>query len=184
MKLSNRSLLCCLAPVLTLAVATTSFHQTTSVAYAAKQPRPPAFALTSPTSGTAQPGDTLVLSAAKGFQVKRGVSPYQFYIGNTRVQPIFVGPAKREVAHLVVPDVPYGTYAVQIAYQKTTRKPAVIMFSRDIVIGSMATPPQSAGKIVFTSNRDGNNEIYIMDVNGANQVRLTNKLDAQLWRRI
>lgn len=32
----------------------------------------------------------------------------------------------------------------------------------------------STGRIVFTSNRDGNNEIYIMDGDGANLQRLTN----------
>jgi hypothetical protein len=30
------------------------------------------------------------------------------------------------------------------------------------------------GKIAFTSDRDGNREIYVMDADGTNQVRLTN----------
>jgi Tol biopolymer transport system component len=30
------------------------------------------------------------------------------------------------------------------------------------------------GKIVFTSERDGNSEIYVMEADGSNQVRLTN----------
>jgi Tol biopolymer transport system component len=180
MKLSNRSLICCLAPVLTMAVATTSFHQTTSVAYAARA-KAPAFTLTSPTSGVVQPGETLTLTAAKGFKVKAGVSPYKFYIGNELVQPTFTGPVKREVAQLVVPSVPFGTYAVQITYQKSTRKPAAIVFSKDIVVGTSVTPPTGQGKITFTSNRDGNNEIYIMDANGANQVRLTSTPTEETW---
>lgn len=181
MKLSNRTLLCCLAPVLTLSFATASFHQAPSPVYAAKKPKPPAFALTSPTSGSAQPGDTVTLSAAKGFKVKRGVSPYKFYIGNTLIQPTFVGPVKREVAQLVVPNVPYGTYAVQITFQKSTRQPAAIVFSKDIVIGSTATPPLEEGKIAFTSSRDGNNEIYIMNADGSSQTRLTNTLTDETW---
>ncbi len=31
-------------------------------------------------------------------------------------------------------------------------------------------------KIVFVSARDGNNEIYVMDLDGGNQTRLTNNL--------
>lgn len=33
------------------------------------------------------------------------------------------------------------------------------------------------GKIVFSSDRDGNSEIYVMDSDGSNQTRLTNNLD-------
>jgi dipeptidyl aminopeptidase/acylaminoacyl peptidase len=181
MKLSNRTLLCCLAPVLTFSVATTSFYPTLSPAYAGTRVKPPAFTLSSPTPGAAQQGDTLTLSAAKGFKLKRGVSPYKFFIGNTAVQPTFVGPAKREVAQIVVPDLPYGTYAVQITFQKNTRKQAAIVFSQDIVIGNTATPPVEEGKIVFTSSRDGNNEIYIMNANGSSQIRLTNTLNNETW---
>jgi Tol biopolymer transport system component len=37
------------------------------------------------------------------------------------------------------------------------------------------TPALKAnGKIAFVSNRDGNNEIYVMDADGSNQTRLTN----------
>jgi Tol biopolymer transport system component len=35
-------------------------------------------------------------------------------------------------------------------------------------------PPILNGRIVFQSNRDGNDEIYVMDNNGSNQTRLTN----------
>jgi eukaryotic-like serine/threonine-protein kinase len=34
-------------------------------------------------------------------------------------------------------------------------------------------PGQSQGKIVFVSNRDGNNEIYVMEADGSRQTRLT-----------
>jgi dipeptidyl aminopeptidase/acylaminoacyl peptidase len=178
MKLSKRSLLCCLAPVLTLTVATASLHQTTSVAYAARQTAP-AFTL-SPT-GAAQVGDTLTLTGAKGFKVKNGVSPYQFYIGTTLVTPTFVGTGKTAVAQIVVPSLPNGTYAVQITLRKGTKKPAAIVFSQDIVIGGAGPLPSNQGKITFTSNRDGNNEIYIMDASGANQVRLTNTTTDETW---
>lgn len=39
---------------------------------------------------------------------------------------------------------------------------------------AQAAFPGANGKIAFTSNRDGNNEIYIMDADGSNQTRLTN----------
>jgi dipeptidyl aminopeptidase/acylaminoacyl peptidase len=35
-------------------------------------------------------------------------------------------------------------------------------------------------KIVFTSSRDGNQELYVMDADGGNQVRLTNTPEAEL----
>lgn len=35
-------------------------------------------------------------------------------------------------------------------------------------------PISSLGKIVFVSDRDGNDEIYVMDADGSNQMRLTN----------
>jgi|GEM_PF-3577947 len=34
-------------------------------------------------------------------------------------------------------------------------------------------PPATAGRVLFTSTRDGNQEIYVMDANGANEQRLT-----------
>ena len=37
--------------------------------------------------------------------------------------------------------------------------------------------PGTNGKIVFYSNRDGNNEIYVMDADGSNHTRLTNNSD-------
>jgi hypothetical protein len=43
------------------------------------------------------------------------------------------------------------------------------------VLAATALPPLHAnGKIAFTSDRDGNREIYVMNADGTNQVRLTN----------
>src|ERR1700752_4364492 len=36
------------------------------------------------------------------------------------------------------------------------------------------TPLAANGKIAFTSDRDGNREIYVMNADGSNQLRLTN----------
>ena len=40
--------------------------------------------------------------------------------------------------------------------------------------GGPTPPPSAKEQIVFESDRDGNTEIYIMDIDGANQRRLTN----------
>ena len=49
-----------------------------------------------------------------------------------------------------------------------------------VMVSAVLTKPVSSGsfpgtngKIVFTSSRDGNNEIYVMDADGSNQTRLT-----------
>lgn len=42
--------------------------------------------------------------------------------------------------------------------------------------GSVQTPPKLPARIVFSSERDGNPEIYIMNANGDNETRLTNNL--------
>lgn len=44
--------------------------------------------------------------------------------------------------------------------------------------------PRANGKIAFTSDRDGNREIYVMNPDGTGQVRLTNKSivdDHPIW---
>ena len=38
----------------------------------------------------------------------------------------------------------------------------------------MAADDNATGRIAFTSNRDGNNEIYLMDADGTNLTQLTN----------
>jgi len=50
-----------------------------------------------------------------------------------------------------------------------------------VMVSAVLTKPVSSGsfpgtngKIVFTSSRDGNKEIYVMDADGSNQTRLTN----------
>ena len=49
----------------------------------------------------------------------------------------------------------------------------VILFSATMSVAQ--TPPlRSNGKIAFTSDRDGNPEIYVMNPDGTNQVRITN----------
>jgi hypothetical protein len=42
-------------------------------------------------------------------------------------------------------------------------------------------PPPPPGKIVFTSERDGNAEIYVMDSNGTNVTRLTDNPAFDPW---
>ena len=49
------------------------------------------------------------------------------------------------------------------------------------MLGTLIAPAQPAmaatplsGKIAFVSNRDGNQQIYIMNADGTNQTRLTN----------
>ena len=48
----------------------------------------------------------------------------------------------------------------------------MILFGATLITGSPSIRPN--GKIAFTSNRDGNQEIYLMNADGTGQVRLTN----------
>ncbi len=48
----------------------------------------------------------------------------------------------------------------------------VILFASPITIASPTL--RVNGRVAFTSNRDGNREIYVMNADGTNQVRLTN----------
>ena len=48
----------------------------------------------------------------------------------------------------------------------------VILFGATLITGSPSIRPN--GKIAFTSNRDGNQEVYLMNADGTGQVRLTN----------
>jgi hypothetical protein len=132
-----RRRLCCLTLVLTLLVATSAFCQIkTSGFRKGKKTKPPAFALVNPTS-VVQPGDTLTLTAAKGFSVKRGASPYRFFIGSIRITPTFTG---QKTARLSVPVLSYGTYPLRIRYKPSSRKPLIVVFSRKIVVGDLMTP--------------------------------------------
>src|SRR5437016_4483694 len=50
---------------------------------------------------------------------------------------------------------------------------AVVLAVLAAVTGASATEG-AEGRIAFVSNRDGNNEIYVMDANGSGVTRLTN----------
>lgn len=43
-----------------------------------------------------------------------------------------------------------------------------------IILVSCSPMTKPAGKIAFSSNRDNNIDIYVMNVDGSNQIRLTN----------
>ena len=68
-----------------------------------------------------------------------------------------------------------GTGLTKI-YEITTQSAdfvSEIAWSASTGEGISAVAPPSKGKIAFVSDRDGNNEIYIMDADGSNQKRLT-----------
>jgi len=50
---------------------------------------------------------------------------------------------------------------------------AVALFGA-VIAGAQTSAPRTNGKIAFSSDRDGNREIYVMDAEGNDQVRLTN----------
>lgn len=60
---------------------------------------------------------------------------------------------------------------------------AVVSTLIGISSSAQAAFPGANGKIAFTSDRDGNNEIYIMDADGSNQTRLTNNPAADNYPR-
>src|SRR5215831_12829264 len=57
--------------------------------------------------------------------------------------------------------------------KKLTLIATMIFFSATISVAQTPTL-RANGKIAFTSDRDGNREIYVMNADGTNQVRLTN----------
>jgi Tol biopolymer transport system component len=60
---------------------------------------------------------------------------------------------------------------------------AVNMITRSaaITFATRSTAPSSAGRIVFATSRDGNSEIYSMNMDGTNQARLTNRPDEEMY---
>jgi Tol biopolymer transport system component len=61
-----------------------------------------------------------------------------------------------------------GTYAVTLTVTDNQRATDSVSDSVTVSV------PSVAGKIAFTSNRDGNNEIYVMNADGTGVTRLTN----------
>jgi hypothetical protein len=57
-----------------------------------------------------------------------------------------------------------------------TDKPAPPMATLEPITAATSMPPLvgSGGVIAFSSNRDGNSEIYVMNADGTNLQRLTN----------
>jgi Tol biopolymer transport system component len=68
-----------------------------------------------------------------------------------------------------------GTYAVTLTV--TDNRGATGSVSDTVTV----SPPSPAGKIAFTSNRDGNPEIYVMNVDGSDVTRLTNDPGWDWW---
>ena len=57
---------------------------------------------------------------------------------------------------------------------------ALVISSMALVLADRAdseTFPGPNGKIAFSSDRDGNDEIYVMDADGSNQIRLTTRAE-------
>jgi len=52
------------------------------------------------------------------------------------------------------------------------KRPVILLFILQLLVFIGCTG--KVGKIAFTSNRDGNNEIYVMNADGSNQTNLTN----------
>ena len=55
-----------------------------------------------------------------------------------------------------------------------TEQPSGIVASAIFTAASPTPTPAPAARSPFVSNRDGNNEIYVMNADGSNQTRLTN----------
>lgn len=73
---------------------------------------------------------------------------------------------------------PIHTYDVPGAYmvvQQTSNSGGSATHSQEVQVSAAPTDtPPSAGELAFVSNRDGNNEIYLMNSDGAGAVNLTN----------
>src|SRR5688572_3557367 len=61
-----------------------------------------------------------------------------------------------------------------ISRARTHKSFLTVLFSVAVLLLSLSGTTRAQEKIVFDSNRDGNDEIYVMNADGSNQVRLTN----------
>ncbi len=69
--------------------------------------------------------------------------------------------------------LPANTTAGAQSYTMAASSPQIASTRSGSVIVQAAPPPVVSGKIVFTSERDGNAEIYVMNPDGSGQTRLT-----------
>ncbi len=59
---------------------------------------------------------------------------------------------------------------------RSTRRQIIGIFLAGFMIFVADVNARQNGKIAFTSDRDGNGEIYVMNADGSHQTRLTNNL--------
>jgi uncharacterized repeat protein (TIGR01451 family) len=125
----------------------------------------PNVSLTSPSNGTYFTSPALVNISATASDSDGTINRVEFYRGTTLISTVTASPYSFPWGN-----VPAGTYtltarAVDNVGASTTSSGVTIT----------VTPNSLAiGKIAFASNRDGCAQIYLMDTDGTNQIRLTN----------
>ncbi len=125
-----------------------------------------------------EPGPTNYTITGKILENGAGISGVSVNIKGTGVDETVT---TNENGSYTFTNIPDGTYEITPVKSGFIFSPSkiitVISGSDETVQNITAAIIQSEGKIAFTSNRDGNNEIYVMDADGSNQTRLTDRQD-------
>jgi uncharacterized repeat protein (TIGR01451 family) len=138
---------------------------TTSITVSLSVNAKPSVSLTTPLNGNYFTAPAFVSITASASDPDGSIDRVEFYRGSTLISTVTTSPYTFNWS-----SVPAGTYtltarAVDNAGASTTSSGVTIT----------VTPNSLAiGKIAFASNRDGCAQIYLMDTDGTNQIRLTN----------
>ena len=105
-----------------------------------------------------------------------------WFTSNSTQQWLVLQDYSTEASHVTAPPITGTfTFEVRAREQGTT---ASVSDQEVYTIGS-EPPPPAVGQIAFISNRDGNDEVYIMNADGSGQTRLTSNTGVEMehaWR--
>jgi RHS repeat-associated protein len=140
---------------------------------------PPAVSITSPANLALFRAPAKITIAAAAQDSDGGVSRVDFYDGAT-----LIGTDETAPFSITWNNAPSGSHV--LTAKATDNQGAVTTSNPVTVIVNVALKAVTGEKIAFSSSRDGNYEIYVMDTDGSNQVNLTNSPaddELPIWSR-